>query len=248
MNYLLTLMFDGSYFHGWQTQKNAYSVQENFEDAIEKLFGERVRVQGCSRTDAGVHARSFKANFSTQKEMPCETVISGLNFFLHEAVSVQTCVTVPDAFNARFDCASKEYEYVFYVGRERNPFYKNRASHVKHALDVPLMDREAKCFLGTHDFSAFCAAGSSVLSNVRTVTEAEVTARGDLVVFRVRADGFLYNMVRIMAGTLLYISEGKIPPGEIPAILSSKDRTLAGKTAPPEGLYLNQVFYKEGSL
>lgn len=248
MNYLLTMMFDGSYFHGWQTQKNADSVQMNVQNAVEKLFGERVHVQGCSRTDAGVHARCFKANFHTEKKMPVETVIGGLNFYLHDAISVYACETVKESFNARFDCDKKQYHYEFYTGRERNPFLAHRAAQVKHSLDVGLMNEQAKDYVGTHDFSAFCAAGSSVLSNVRTVKAAEVFTLGDRIVFSVEADGFLYNMVRIMAGTLLYIAEGKIPVGEIPTILASKDRTLAGKTMPPDGLYLNQVWFKEGTM
>ncbi len=248
MNYLLTMMFDGSYFHGWQTQKNADSVQSNVQNAVAKLFGERVHVQGCSRTDAGVHARCFKANFHTQKEMAPETVIGGLNFYLREAISVYDCQIVPETFNARFDCERKQYHYEFYTGRERNPFLAHRAAQVKHSLDVDLMNEQAKYYIGTHDFSAFCAAGSSVISNVRTVKAADVFSLDDRIVFSVEADGFLYNMVRIMAGTLLYISEGKIPVGEIPAILASKDRTLAGKTMPPDGLYLNQVWFKEGTM
>ncbi len=248
MNYLLTLMFDGSFFHGWQTQNNAYSVQEDLQGAVQKLFGERVHVQGCSRTDAGVHARDFHANFKTDKVLPPAAVIGGLNFYLHEAISVIDCRVVDPAFNARFDCESKEYHYQFYIGRQRNPFYANRACQIKHELDAGLMDAEAKDFIGTHDFSAFCAAGSSVLSNVRTVKDAGVFRRDELVVFHVEADGFLYNMVRIMAGTLLYIAEGKIPVGQIPAIIDSGDRTLAGKTMPPEGLYLNRVTYKEGKM
>ena len=245
MNYLLTISFDGSFFHGWQRQANAISVQECVENALFSLFQERIAVQGCSRTDAGVHAKCFKANFHSEKHMEEKTIIGGLNFYLPEAVCVSACKLVPEDFNARFACKSKEYHYCFYSDQVRNPFYKNRAVQIKHPLDVRLMDEEAKDFIGKHDFSAFCAAGSSVLSNVRTVLNACVTREGDQIVFSVEADGFLYNMVRIMAGTLLYIDEGKIPAGSIPSIIQSGDRTLAGKTMPPEGLYLWDVHYEE---
>lgn len=243
MNYLLTLMFDGSPFHGWQRQNNALSVQECVENAVFRLFGEKTAVQGCSRTDAGVHAKDFKANFHIQKQMEERTIVGGLNFYLPDAISVVSCEAVPEDFNARFRCVSKEYHYEFYTGTYTNPFYKNKAAHVKHELNVSLLNEQAKSYIGTHDFSAFCAAGSSVLSNVRTVKNAGVFREGDKIVFSVEADGFLYNMVRIMAGTLLYIDEGKIPPDSIPQILEKKDRTLAGKTMPPEGLYLYKVNY-----
>ena len=243
MNYLLTLCFDGSYFHGWQRQANAVSVQECVENAVQSLFQERCGVQGCSRTDAGVHAKYFKANFHSEKELDEKTIVGGLNFYLPEAVAVLGCESVPEEFNARFACKSKEYHYCFYPKKIRDPFFKNRAVQVKHSLDVDLMNKEAKAYIGQHDFTSFCAAGSSVLSNVRTVKDASVYRDGEQVVFSVEADGFLYNMVRIMAGTLLYIDEGKLPNGSIPAIISAKDRVAAGKTMPPDGLYLWDVHY-----
>jgi len=243
MNYLLTLKFCGTAYHGWQRQTNAVSVQEKLENAVYSLFGERVSVAGCSRTDAGVHANCFKANFKTEKLMKDSTVVSGLNFYLPGDISVLSCENVSDDFNARFSCASKEYHYVFYDTRIRDPFYINRACHIKHPLSEKLMDAQAKDYIGRHDFSAFCAAGASVRSNVRTVKSAGVFREGDRVIFFVEADGFLYNMVRIMAGTLLYIDEGKIEEGAVPEIIEKKNRLLAGKTMPPEGLYLNKVFY-----
>ena len=243
MNYLLTLKFCGTAYHGWQRQNNAVTVQEKLENAVFSLFGERVSVTGCSRTDAGVHANCFKANFKAEKLMAEKTVISGLNFYLPDDICVFSCEYVPDSFNARFSCVSKEYQYVFYDSLIRNPFYINRAAHIKHPLDVELMDEQAKLYLGTHDFSAFCAAGAAVRSNVRTVKNAGVFRSDDKTVFFVEADGFLYNMVRIMAGTLLYVDEGKIEIGAIPKIIEEKNRFAAGKTMPPEGLYLNKVFY-----
>lgn len=245
MNYHITMMFDGTGYHGWQRQENAVSVQQKTEEAVYSLFGETCGVTGCSRTDAGVHALQFHANFRTEKYLPENTVISGLNFYLPDDISVISCVAAQADFNARFSCVSKEYHYVIYDSACPNPFYAHRAVHCKHPLDEALMDREAKAYIGTFDFSAFCAAGAAVRSNVRNVKNAGVYRSGDQVVFYVEADGFLYNMVRIMAGTLLYIAEGKIPAGSVPNIIASGDRLRAGKTMPPDGLYLYRVHYGE---
>ncbi len=248
MNYLLTLMFDGTSYHGWQRQENGITVQQKLEDAVSELFCTDVSVTGCSRTDAGVHARCFKANFHSDVERQMNTVISGLNFYLPNDICVTACEIVPDAFNARFSCESKEYHYVFYDSSVRNPFLINKAVHVKHDLDADMMNNEAKDFIGTHDFSSFCAAGAAVRSNVRTVKSAGVFRDNEKVVFYVEADGFLYNMVRIMAGTLLYIDEKKLDRGSIPAIIQSSNRLCAGKTMPPEGLYLNKVVFKRSAF
>ena len=243
MNYLLTLIFDGAGYHGWQRQSNADSVQAHVEDAVEKLFGAHCTVYGCSRTDAGVHANVFKANFICAKEMDPRTVVSGMNFFLPDDICVVNCEYAPATFNARFSCVSKEYIYKIYNSTVPNPFYRDRVLFYKVPIDVSFLDRQAQAFVGTHDFAAFCAAGSSVKSTVRTVKKAGMERDRDLILFRVEADGFLYNMVRIMVGTLLAIGEGKIAPDSIPEILESRQRVTAGKTIGPEGLYLNRVRY-----
>ncbi len=243
MNYLITLIYDGAPFHGWQRQKNALSVQEVVEGAVEALFGKKTTVYGCSRTDTGVHANEFKANFFSEKQLPLRNVVSGLNFFLPESIAVTDCVPVADSFNARFSCKSKEYIYKIYNSSVRNPFYCSRALFYRLPLDEVFLNRQAKDFIGTHDFSAVRAEGSTVKTTVRTIYEAGVERAGDEVIFRFQADGFLYNMVRIMSGTLIYISEGKIPADSIPDILESRNRVRAGKTLPPEGLYLNKVNY-----
>ena len=238
-------MFDGSGYHGWQRQENAVSVQQKVEDAVFGLFGEKCAVTGCSRTDAGVHACDFHVNFKAQKLLPDNTIVSGMNFYLPDDISVLSCARADDSFNARFSCVSKEYHYVIYDTPYCNPFYAKKAVHCKHSLDETGMDLNARDFIGTHDFSAFCAAGASVRSNVRTVKRAGVYREADKVIFYVEADGFLYNMVRIMAGTLLYVAENKIESGTIPDIIAAKDRTHAGKTMPPDGLYLYRVHYGE---
>ena len=243
MNYLLTLKYDGSSYHGWQRQENAITVQECVEDAVYKLFGERVSVTGCSRTDTGVHANCFRCNFRVNKEIALEKIITGMNYYLPDSIAVTASEQVYEEFNARFDCKGKEYIYKIYNGKVRDPFRLGKEYFHKYPLDAALMNEQAKDFIGTFDFSAFCAAGATVKTTVRTVFDAGVERDGDTVIFRVTGDGFLYNMVRIMVGTLIYISEGKIAKGDIPRIIESKNRLLAGKTAAPEGLYLNKVFY-----
>lgn len=243
MNYLITLKYDGSRYHGWQRQDNAITVQQCVEEALKGLFRQDVTVTGCSRTDTGVHANCFKCNFRTDKLIPHENIISGMNFFLPEDIAVYKSEEVPEDFNARFDCRSKEYIYKIYNDSIRDPFYINKALFYKYPLDEKMLDAEAKDYIGTYDFSAFRAAGATTKTTVRTVLNSGVERQGDVVIFRVEADGFLYNMVRIMVGTLLYISEGKIEKGSIPHIIESKNRLLAGKTAAPEGLYLNKVYY-----
>ena len=243
MNYLIKLSFDGAAFHGWQRQNNADSVQARVEDALQKLFGVPIRVTGCSRTDAGVHANEFCANFVCEKQMPPNTVVSALNFYLPESVAVLDCSPAPDGFNARFSCVSKEYIYKIWNAPIRNPFTVNRALFYRLPLDEAFLDAQAKALIGTHDFSAFMAAGSSAKTTVRTILYAGAERAGDEIILRFEANGFLYNMVRIMSGTLLYIAQGKIEPDSIPEIIASRDRLLAGKTLPPEGLYLNRVTY-----
>lgn len=244
MNYLITLSYDGSRYHGWQRQENAVSVQQTVEEALSSLFCREITVNGCSRTDTGVHANCFRANFISDKEMKTDNIVTGANFYLPQDIAVKSAVIVPDGFHARFDCVSKEYIYKIYNSPQRSPFFNGYALHYKYPLNDRLLDREARDFLGTHDFSAFRAEGSNVKSSVRTILSAGVEREGDIVTFRVRGDGFLYNMVRIMTGTLLYINEGKIPAGSVPELIESKNRLLTGKTIDACGLYLNDVEYR----
>lgn len=240
---LLTLRFDGGAYHGWQVQENGASVQETLQNAIEGVFGTRYGVTGCSRTDAGVHANMYCCCFCTESEISCEKVIAALNAWLPDDIGVYGCREVPKEFHPRYSCVSKEYVYRVWNSPYRNPFLVGRSLHYKYPLDEKALAREAAAFVGTHDFKGFSSSGGSVADTVRTVKCFEVARYGDEVVFSVEADGFLYNMVRIMAGTLLDISAGKIEKESIPEIIGSRDRSLAGATAPPYGLYLNRVFY-----
>ncbi len=242
-NLLVTLSYDGSYYHGWQIQKNAVTVQEVFQKALEKVLCENTDIKGCSRTDSGVHANMYCVSFKTEKSIPCENIVRALNTYLPKNIAVTSCKEVSDDFHARYSVKSKRYVYRIYNGKIRNPFLEKYAFHYRYPIDEKYLNDEAQAFLGTHDFSGFCSANSDVEDTVRTVYSFSVERSGDDVFFTVEADGFLYNMVRIMIGTLLFISEGKIKSGELSSVIDSKKRSVAGKTAPPQGLYLDFVNY-----
>ena len=248
-NIKLTLNYDGSFFHGWQLQPGLVTVEGELRKALLRLLGEEAKPVSCSRTDAGVHANEFCCNFKTGNPRDCEKLLRGLNAVLPPAVAVKSCEEVPLSFHARYDCTSKEYIYKIWNGKTRNPFYESRALFYPFALDCELLDSQSKDFIGTFDFKAFCASGSSVKTTVRTVFDCGMKREDELVTFFVRGNGFLYNMVRIMVGTLLSMNEGKIEPNSIEKIILSKQREKAGVTAEACGLYLNRVFYqKEDSL
>ena len=242
-NYKLILTYDGTPYHGWQMQDNAVTVQQCLSEAIERIFGEKCTIYGSSRTDKGVHALGFCCNFKTEKDRDCEKIAYGLNAVLPESICVLECSKADENFNARFDAKGKEYIYKIWNSRRRNPFLTNKALHHPIPIDAELLNKEAKDYIGTHDFSAFCAAGGTTVSNVRTIFDCSVEREGDMVIFKVKGDGFLYNMVRIMVGTLLDINSGKIEKGSIPAIIESKSRLSAGITAKAHGLYLGEVYY-----
>lgn len=242
-NLLIEISYDGSRYHGWQVQKNAVTVQEVFQNSVEKVFQSRPDIKGCSRTDSGVHANSYFVSFKTDKNIENERVVTALNTYLPKDIAVLSCRQADDDFHARYSVKSKEYIYKIYNGKIRNPFYNHYAYHYRYPINADYLNREAKAFIGTYDFSGFCSSHSGVEDTVRTVKNFEVFRKDDMVYFKVEADGFLYNMVRIMVGTLLFISEGKIKEGALKEIIESKNRRLAGKTAPPDGLYLNKVNY-----
>lgn len=242
-NYLLQISYNGCDYHGWQVQDNAVTVQEKLQDAIEMVFGKREAIKGCSRTDSGVHANKFCCSFKSEREIPADRIPSALNTNLPLDISVEKCTEVPLDFHARYDCRGKEYVYKIWNSNERNPFYNNLYYHYKYNIDADVLNQEAKAFIGEYDFSSFCATGGSVEDKVRTVYDFRVERHGKEVFFIVSGNGFLYNMVRIMVGTLLEISSGKIGQGKINEIIEAKDRSKAGFTAPPQGLYLNDVYY-----
>ena len=242
---LLKIRYNGSGFVGWQVQKNGKSVQEQMQDAIEEIFGERVGVTGCSRTDSGVHAMEYCLCFDPPRPMELKRIPWALNSVLPVDISVLSCEEVEEDFHPRYYAVAKEYIYRFYDGFAPDPFKNGLSFHERKGLDERKMNEAAKNFLGTHDFAAFMSTGSKIEDTVRTIYLSQVTREGNDVIFRVVGDGFLYNMVRIMAGTLLFVSMGKINSADIPSIIDKKNRALLGKTMPPYGLYLNKVYYDE---
>lgn len=245
-NLLLTICYDGSHYHGWQIQQNAVSVQQVFQDALFKVIGEKPDIKGCSRTDSFVHARQFCISLKTEHSIPCERFVGALNHFLPEDIAVLGCREVPSEFHARYSCAGKEYIYQIWNNPVRNPFLNHRALHYWYALDEKRLNEAAGFFTGRHDFTSFCTMDARERGDLtRNVTKAEVKREGDLVTFTVAADGFLYNMVRIMVGTLLRVAQGKLEPREVADIIEAKNRAAAGPTAPPYGLFLNRVFYED---
>ncbi|MBQ2974480.1 MAG: tRNA pseudouridine(38-40) synthase TruA [Clostridia bacterium] len=242
-NLLLTISFDGTAYHGWQVQENAVTVQQTLQDALEHICSKRDNIVGCSRTDAGVHANMYCCNVRTESSIECRKLVGALNAVLPKDIAALDCVEVDYDFHARYDCKSKEYIYRIWNSPNKNPFLYNYSLHYKYPLDAEFLDRQAKAFIGTHCFDSFCAAGSSVEDTERTVMNAAVERDGDTVIFRVEADGFLYNMVRIMVGTLIDISRGKIPADSIDKIIQAENRSAAGYTAPAHGLYLNKIHY-----
>ena len=245
-NFKLIIAYNGTAYHGWQRQNNALAVQEVFEKAVFDLLKINVTVNGCSRTDAGVHARQYCLSMLMDSTITCRGIIFGLNTKLPDDISVLACEEVPLEFHARYNCKGKEYEYIVHNSEIKNPFYKDTAYRSWYPIDAQKLDRAAKDFVGTHDFKAMCSTDCDKENTVRTIHYFNVRRENELVIFTVSGDGFLYNMVRIMVGTLLFINEGKIGENEIPEILSSLDRTRAGKTVPPQGLYLNKVYYDKG--
>ena len=242
-NLLLTICFDGTNYHGWQVQENAITVQRVLQDSLEQIIQKRENITGCSRTDAGVHANMYCCNIRTEHSIDCKKLVSALNAILPDDIGVIDCKEVPYEFHARYDCVSKEYIYKIWNSAEKNPFLYKYSLQYKYPIDEKMLNAEAKDYIGKFDYKAFCSAGSSVEDTVRVVKNASVDREGNLVTFRVEANGFLYNMVRIMVGTLLDISSGKISQGKIPEIIASGNRKLAGFTAKPEGLFLNKIIY-----
>ena len=247
-NIALKLMYAGTAYHGWQVQKNAVTVAETLDKALSSVVGHPVRCVGAGRTDAGVHARVYVANFRTTSSIPLDRLPLAVNTRLPDDIVVVKATPVPDSFNAIGSCRRKEYTYRIYNSRLGNPFYVDRAWFYPRHLDEGVMAAAAAQFVGTHDFRAVRSVGTETRTTVRTVYYFDVERRGDLISCRVCANGFLYNMVRAMVGTIVYAAEGKLAPEDIPAILDSGDRTLAGPTVPPGGLYMTGLWYDEPVL
>lgn len=243
----MTLAYRGTAYHGWQVQQNARSVCTVFQDAVERVMGRRYEVKGCSRTDAGVHANAFVLAVRCPEEqppaIPCEALQKALNNLLPRDIAVLDCREAEAGFHPRYDCIAKRYLYKIWNSPVKNPFLEDLALQYRYPIDETLADAAAKSFLGRWDFTSLCAAGGKVEDKTRTVFQCGVKREGQLVTLSVTGDGFLYNMVRILTGTVLAVCQGDLLPEDIPEVLQAKDRRRAGPTLPPHGLYLDRVFY-----
>lgn len=242
-NVALKLKYDGTEYHGWQVQPFDRTVAGTMEEKLTKLLKEPVKLVGCGRTDAGVHAENYCANFKTDTRIPADRLPYAINTILPDDISVMEAMDVPEDFNAILSCVKKEYTYRIYPSRIRDPFLKNRAYFYPMKLRLDVMKKAAAAFVGTHDFAAVRSVGTETKTTVRTIYWCEIFEESGTVNMRVCADGFLYNMVRAIMGTVLYCSEGKIDPEELPHLLDTRDRRLTGPTVPPQGLYLTRIWY-----
>lgn len=242
-NTALLLSYLGTAYSGWQRQKNAMTVQQRLEEAIEKTCEARVSLSGCGRTDAGVHARVYVANAVLPTGIPTDRLPFALNARLPEDIVVSRALYVPDGFDSRFSCKSKAYTYHIDNQRVRDPFHTGRAYFYSRPLDIEAMRAGARHFVGEQDFAAVMSRGSPVKSTVREIYSCEIMGGAGRVAIRVSANGFLYNMVRAISGTLVYVGIGKLRPDEVRSALLSGDRERAGPTLPPDGLYLTDLHY-----
>jgi tRNA pseudouridine38-40 synthase len=243
-NLKLTIRYDGTDFFGWQTQPGRRTVQETLEKAISAITcEERTRLNVSGRTDAGVHASAQVANVYTSTKLSCETLLKAINAQLPEDVCVREVADAPQSFCANKDTLRKMYRYVVQDGRLRDPFLRKYAWFVRQSLDAPAMQRASRCLIGRHDFRCFETEWPNRLTSVRTITHLSVNRFGEYIWIDVEADGFLYNMVRAIAGSLVQVGRGFWPEERIGEVLSAMDRKLAGPTAPPAGLFLMRVTY-----
>lgn len=242
-NIKLTLEYDGTSYYGWQKQNGMKTIQGELEEAIFNVTKEKCDLTGSSRTDAGVHAKGFIANFKTNSKVPPNKFREALNVKLPNDIVVVKSEEVEEGFHARYCAKGKTYEYFILNSDVPSALMRNIVYHYKYNLDVEAMKIAAKQFIGTHDFAAFKTQGSSVKGTVRTIFNVSVEKNNEIIKISVKGDGFLYNMVRIIVGTLINVGRGKTDANDIINIISKKDRTLAGDCVPPNGLLLKEVYY-----
>ena len=235
--------FDGTDFVGFQSQNNGRAVCDVLTEALEEIYKTKIHVEGCSRTDSGVHARGHVSSVDVPFFIPEDKLPLAINAHLPDDLSVRKAVYVREDFSARFDTKGKRYIYRIYSSPSRKPLIDRYAYHTPYKLDIARMRRAAELFRGEHDFAAFCAAGSTAVTTVRTIYSVNVFEKDDMLEIEVQGNAFLYNMVRIIAGTILEVGSGKIDPEAIPEIIDSLDRKRAGRTLPSRGLTLEEVYY-----
>lgn len=242
-NIKLTIEYDGTNYGGWQKQNNNKTIQESIEKAIFKATKEEVEVIGSSRTDAGVHAKGMVCNFTTKSSIPAERFREAINRHLPDDIAILMSEEVPKDFHSRYNSVGKTYSYTIINRYEKLALGKNYALQVKDELDIDSMEKACTYFIGKHDFSAFKTTGSSVKTSVRTISRLYLKCNEDNIKIYITADGFLYNMVRIIVGTLIEVGKGKIKSENISEIIASKDRSKAGPCVKPNGLILEKVYF-----
>jgi len=242
-NILLKIEYDGTNYAGWQYQKNAKSIQETIEAALKRIINRKARLISSGRTDAGVHALSQFANLKTDSEIPLFNLQRALNSVLPRDIVIKELKEVPLKFHSRFDAKSKIYRYTIINGPSPSAITRNFTAHIPYKLNLALIKKEARILVGKHDFKSFQAADRMERSSVRTIKKIKIKKSGDTIKIDVEADGFLYNMVRNIVGTLIDIGRGRLPAGSMACILKARDRRLAGETAPARGLCLMEVKY-----
>lgn len=242
-NIRLLIEYEGTNYSGWQAQKNALGIQAVIEDAIEKITGEEVRLTASGRTDGRVHALGQVANFYTNSTIPGDSFKHPLNIALPEDIKIIESEEVAIDFHSRFDAKRKRYRYVIYNGKIPRPIYRNFSYHVEKDLNIEEMRKSLTYFIGNHDFASFMARKSEVDTTMRTIYSIEIIKKDDFIEIVVEGKSFLRHMIRIIAGTLVFIGMGKIKREDLNNIIQGKNRQLAGPTAPPQGLFLEKVYY-----
>lgn len=242
-NIKLTIEYDGKKFGGWQKQPNKLNIQGEIEKAIGEITGENIELNASGRTDAGVHSLGQVANFKTNSKIEIGKIAIAINSKLKQSIRIINAEEVDENFHARYSCKGKKYRYVINNSQHGSAIYRDLEYHMPIKLDINAMKDAIKYFEGEHDFKGFKASGTSSKSSLRTIYSAKVIQNGDRIAIELKGNGFLYNMVRIISGTIVDVGLGKIKPEEIPEIIKAKDRSKAGKTLPPQGLYLVEVNY-----
>lgn len=242
-NIKLTIEYHGKGFNGWQKQPNKPNIQGEIENAIKRITGEEIEIYASGRTDAGVHALGQTANFKTSSNMPIEKLCLAINSQLKKSIVIKDAIEVNEDFHCRYNCKAKKYRYIINNSVNGSAIYRGLEYHIPVKLDIPKMQEAVKFFIGKHNFKAFKSSGTSSKNSIREIYTAEVIQDGERIIIELTGSGFLYNMVRIISGTLVDVGLRKIKPEEIKNIIDGEDRTKAGKTLPAEGLYLVEVYY-----
>jgi len=242
-NILLTIEYDGTKYAGWQVQPNGLAIQQVMEEALERLLKEKVRINSSGRTDAGVHAVAMPASFATTSGIPLKAFTAGLNAFLPPDIAVRDAREVPLEFHPRREATVKHYRYTLHVAQNRKPLYRLYSWHLRGPLDLAAMRRAASYFAGEHDFASFRGAGCAAKTTIRVIKSVTISEEGEFLMIDVKGVGFLRNMVRIMTGTLVEVGLGRRAAESVESLLSLPDRTVAGVTAPPQGLSLVEVSF-----